>query len=103
MEPLEPRERSERAAGATVRDLRERCGLSPEAIVGRLAHSLGLVRVTEGDRIAAGAAASGDVRSDVPRMTALEVAAALRPPREWRRDAWPLPLEWQGAPQRSAK
>jgi glutamyl-tRNA synthetase len=69
---------AKRAGSATVRELRDR-GVSSEAIVGEIAHGLGLV---SGDR---------------PRwMSPPAVAAALRPPSSWRKTPWPVPPFSQG-------
>ncbi|HEY8075690.1 MAG TPA: tRNA glutamyl-Q(34) synthetase GluQRS [Labilithrix sp.] len=62
---------AKRTRASTIRELRER-GLGAGDVIATLARGLGLV-------------ADGDVRS------ARDVAAALRPPSAWRRDAWPLP------------
>ncbi|AKU96152.1 glutamyl-Q-tRNA synthetase [Labilithrix luteola] len=67
---------AKRTQGATVRELRER-GVQAEEVVGHLAHGLGLVK--------------GRARD----MTASDVAKALVPPEEWRKDAWPIPAHWQ--------
>lgn len=67
---------AKRTRGATVRELAER-GLHPDAIIGTLAHGLGLVGTEAPERLAA-----------------VEVARRLRPPSEWRRRPWPLPREW---------
>ena len=63
---------AKRAGSAKVRDLRKR-GISSEAIVGRIAHALGLV--------------AGESRALSPK----DVAAALAPPSDWRKEPWPLP------------
>lgn len=65
---------AKRAGSATVRELQQR-GVSAESVIGRLAHGLGLV-------------------TQERAMSAAEVAAALRPPSYWRREAWPLPSTW---------
>jgi len=66
---------AKRTGAPTVRDLRGQ-GVSSEQIIGRLAHGLGLV--------------GGEGRP----MTAREVAGALRPPGDWRKEPWPMPAEW---------
>ncbi len=69
---------AKRARGATVRDLRAR-GLSPESVLGTLAHGLGLAE------------------APVP-TTARAIAAGLAPDLHtlgtWRREPWPIPAAW---------
>lgn len=67
---------AKRTRGGTVRELAAG-GVPAGAIVGALAHGLGLV-------------------SDAsPRSLAVrEVADALRPPREWQKAPWPMPRAW---------
>lgn len=62
---------AKRAKGATVRELAE-AGVAPDAVIGALAHGLGLV------------ARAGP-------MTPAEVARSLTPVSAWRRAAWPIP------------
>lgn len=66
---------AKRVGSATIRELRGR-SVSPEEIIGHLAHGLGLV--------------GGELRP----MTAREVASALRPVASWRREPWPMPAGW---------
>jgi glutamyl-tRNA synthetase len=66
---------AKRAGASSIRELRAR-GLSPDEVVGTLAHALGLVR--------------GDRRP----MTAREVADEITPPATWRKDPWPIPAAW---------
>ncbi len=66
---------AKRVGSTTIRSLRER-GLSPQEIIGALAHGLGLV--------------AGNPRP----LSAREVAAALQPPSTWRHTPWPLPAGW---------
>jgi len=67
---------AKRTRGATVRELAER-GVSPESIVGALAHGLGLVSTGTGP------------------LTPREVARSLTPPNEWRKRPWPIPVDWK--------
>ena len=64
-----------RTPHATLRDLRSN-GISPETIIGRLAHGLGLTAT--GAPTTAAAAASQQAGRSIP----------------WRREPWPLPLQW---------
>ena len=66
---------AKRVGSTTIRGLRER-GLTPQEIIGALAHGLGLV--------------AGNPRP----LSAREVAAALQPPSTWRHTPWPLPAAW---------
>lgn len=69
---------AKRTHGATVRQLAA-AGVAPETILGALARGLGLVPDGAGP------------------LTPREVAAALRPPREWRTSPWPMPSAWSRA------
>jgi glutamyl-tRNA synthetase len=60
---------------ATLRDLRSN-GISPETIIGRLAHAVGLTAT--GAPTTAAAVASQQAGRSIP----------------WRREPWPLPLQW---------
>lgn len=71
------------AANATVRELAER-GVRPEAVVGELASGLGLVEP--------GSSAA----------TLEEIAASMRPPSEWRKTPWPVPLAWARSRDRAS-
>jgi glutamyl-tRNA synthetase len=64
-----------RSAGTTVRALRA-AGVAPEAVIGRLAHGLGLA-------------------DDPSPVSARDLAARVgRGPVRWRRDPWPIPPSW---------
>jgi glutamyl-tRNA synthetase len=64
-----------RSASTTIRGLRE-AGVRAEAIIGRLAHGLGLA-------------------ADPAPRTAADVASSLgASPVTWRREPWPLPRDW---------
>jgi glutamyl-tRNA synthetase len=65
---------AKRTKAATIRELRER-GVSRDETVGTLAAGLGLVE-------------------DDGAMTPRDVAARLREPSMWRRDAWRMPAAW---------
>lgn len=67
---------AKRTRGATVRDLAA-AGVTPEVLVGELAHGLGLV-----------------TESAARRLRPADVAAMLEPPAHWRRTPWPLPAAW---------
>ena len=67
---------AKRTRGATVRELIAR-GVAPDALVGALAHGLGLVA------------------PEAPaRLMPADVARALTTPDRWRRTPWPMPSEW---------
>ena len=70
---------AKRTRGATVRELAA-AGIAPETIIGVLARGLGLVSAV-----------------GPSPLTPREVAAAHRPPSEWRRSPWPMPIEWSRA------
>jgi glutamyl-tRNA synthetase len=65
---------AKRTRGATVRELAAR-GVTPDVVIGRLAHGLGLV-------------------PDPSPRPAAEVARELAPPETWRKTIWPLRAAW---------